>query len=345
MRMIHRLVAIVAASLLSCAPVAAQKISALPAASALGGTEKLAGIQGGGCAAQTAPCATVAITAAQIATLANATAQPLDSDLTAIAALATTTYGRSLLTQADASATRSTIGLGSISTQGAGAVAITGGTITGITDLAVADGGTGASTAANARTNLGLAIGSNVQAWNAQLDALAALSGQTFGRSLLTTASAQAASVSIAAPWTVAQSGAPVSLTGSTTKTTLATIAIPAGTIGPNGSVEIDVIFTGTSSANNKSLSIDFGGTTLWGAVVTTSPAIRATASIFNTNSASAQTALSTLSGTGAGGLGTVLTSTINTGSAVNITLTGTLANASETITLLHYLVRVTYGA
>jgi len=36
-------------------------------------------------------------------------------------------------------------------------VAITGGTITGITDLAVADGGTGASTAANARTNLSAA--------------------------------------------------------------------------------------------------------------------------------------------------------------------------------------------
>jgi len=35
--------------------------------------------------------------------------------------------------------------------------AITGGTITGITDLAVADGGTGASTAANARTNLSAA--------------------------------------------------------------------------------------------------------------------------------------------------------------------------------------------
>jgi hypothetical protein len=66
------------------------------------------------------------------------------------------TAGAALIDDADASAQRTTLGLGTIATQNANAVSITGGSITGITDLAVADGGTGASDAATARTNLGV---------------------------------------------------------------------------------------------------------------------------------------------------------------------------------------------
>ena len=47
---------------------------------------------------------------------------------------------------ANTTTARTNLGLGSIATQNANNVAITGGSITGITDLAVADGGTGAST-------------------------------------------------------------------------------------------------------------------------------------------------------------------------------------------------------
>jgi hypothetical protein len=77
---------------------------------------------------------------------------------------------------ANAATARTNLGLGSMAVQNAGAVAITGGTISGITDLAVADGGTGASTAPNARTNLGLVIGTDVQAFNANLASLSGLS-------------------------------------------------------------------------------------------------------------------------------------------------------------------------
>ena len=48
------------------------------------------------------------------------------------------------------------------------------------TVVQIDEGGTAATTASGARTNLGLAIGADVEAWSASLDALAALSGTGF---------------------------------------------------------------------------------------------------------------------------------------------------------------------
>ena len=78
-----------------------------------------------------------------------------------------TQAGLNLLDDADAAAQRATLGLGSMATQNANNVSVSGGSISGITDLATADGGTGASTPAQARINLGLAIGTDVLAYEA----------------------------------------------------------------------------------------------------------------------------------------------------------------------------------
>lgn len=72
--------------------------------------------------------------------------QPKDDDLTAIAALSTTSFGRALLILADEAAFKASLNL----------EANTDYYAPGGTDVPVADGGTGSSTASGARTNLEL---------------------------------------------------------------------------------------------------------------------------------------------------------------------------------------------
>jgi aconitase B len=81
---------------------------------------------------------TVNLTAADVgadvsgaAAAAQAASQPLDSDLTAIAALSTTSFGRSHLTEADASAGRTLLGLGTLATQSGTFSGTSSGTNTG----------------------------------------------------------------------------------------------------------------------------------------------------------------------------------------------------------------------
>ena len=107
----------------------------------------------------------------------------------AVEEIVCTAAGRAVIGGADAAAQRTSLGLGTTDTLTFSSVTadlvantavistatISGGTITGITDLTVADGGTGASDATNARVNLGVRIGADVQAFDAGLQSISSL--------------------------------------------------------------------------------------------------------------------------------------------------------------------------
>jgi hypothetical protein len=120
----------------------------------------------------------LAATAVQPAALAGY--QPVDSDLTAIAALSTTSYGRAFLAFADAAAGRTALGLGTAATTDASAYAT-------------------AAQGALADTAVQPAALGGYQPVDSDLTAIADLVTTTFGRSLLTQADAAAARSAIGA--------------------------------------------------------------------------------------------------------------------------------------------------
>jgi hypothetical protein len=146
-------------------------------------------------------------------------------------------------------------GLGTIATQAASNVTITGGSITGITDLAVADGGTGASTAGDARTNLGLVIGTDVLSPSGSAASLTSF--PTFNQNTTGTAANVTGTVAVL-------NGGTGATTTSGARTNLG-LVIGTDVLAPNGSAASLTSFptlnqntTGTAASTPKLLTTNF---------------------------------------------------------------------------------------
>lgn len=144
------------------------------------------------------------------------------------------------------------------------------------------------------------------------------------------------------------QSGAASSaLTGSTSETVLATLSLPGGTLGPNGVITIDALWSHTANANAKTLRARLGG--LSGVVFATSTSTASSLSgrlagyIQNRNSVSSQVASSAIGFTA--GTAAVNTATLNTATAQDIVITGQLGVGTDSMKLEGYTIRIEPGA
>lgn len=139
----------------------------------------------------------------------------------------------------------------------------------------------------------------------------------------------------------LAQSAVAVPHTGTTNETALATIAIPAGAMGANGSLRITSLWSYTNSANNKTIQVKLGGTAFFTAINTTTASYNDQTIIRNRTIATQVSHLAN-AGSRIGTSGSApTTGAINMAVAQNLTLTATLANTGETITLEGYTVEI----
>lgn len=133
---------------------------------------------------------------------------------------------------------------------------------------------------------------------------------------------------------------APVSLTGSTSVVTLATITIPAGLLGANGKLKIYPLWATTNNANAKTLRLNIGGV-LSTMVSQSVPNNSGLLIIRNINSESAQKCSSGLVAGIGSSTGSIASPTIDTSAATTITITGQLAVGTDTMTLEDLFVEV----
>lgn len=143
-------------------------------------------------------------------------------------------------------------------------------------------------------------------------------------------------------PRVLAQSAVQASVTGTTAETTLATILIPAGAIGKNGALRITAVWrAGANNANVKSVIYRYGGVTITSSGVTSALTYQDQRVMFNRGAQNSQVTYNGTAGYGAGSSVNVITTSVDSSVAQNLTLSATLANSTDTVFLEAFLVEV----
>ena len=129
---------------------------------------------------------------------------------------------------------------------------------------------------------------------------------------------------------------------GGTTAVSLATIKIPGGTLGPNGKFRVEIIYTGTTNANQKNVSILYAGSSILSSIfwsTYTAITARLFAEFFNKGFESVNAHIPSLA-YGQVSLAPAYTS-IDTSKTQNLTFNCNVATATDSIMIEHYVVTV----
>ena len=148
----------------------------------------------------------------------------------------------------------------------------------------------------------------------------------------------------VAETWRVlAASAVAVAHTGTTAETTLATVTVPGGAMGPNGAVRMIGTWS-YAGPSGKTARMRFGGASYSGIAVTTQSGAQHQAIISNRNSQMSQVGGPKNLAQGFGtGSEAAATSAIDTSANVDITFTVALNDGADSATLERYMVELLY--
>ena len=134
---------------------------------------------------------------------------------------------------------------------------------------------------------------------------------------------------------------ATITLTGITSETELATMTVKGGLMGAKGKLKIWPLLSMTNNANGKTIKLKMDGNIFYGNTRTNEAQLQFLSIVRNTNSQSVQKISSGITAGLGVSTGVVTSLTVDTSADFTISITGQLANSTDTLTLEGFFVEI----